>query len=559
MKLFPFINRFLPALLLLNSGCGGDSTDDGETPAGDRLALSAVTIGSQSGLSDFDDVAPDAEIVLDFTTTLDAATVEANIYLLNSGGGKVAADESYDGAKRVTLKPDAALASYATYRLIVNSGLKSAAGEAIVTGKVIQIRTGQDTGDKFPQISDEELLTKVQRQTFRYFWEGAEPTSGMARERTTSGTTVTTGGTGFGVMAMTVAAERGFVTRSEACERVQRIVGFLSERATAYHGAFSHWIDGETGATQPFSTDDNGADLVETGLLFEGLLTARAYFDGADAAESKLRDDITALWEAVEWDFFTKEGAEKVLYWHWSPDKGWVMNMPIRGWNEALIVYVLAASSPTHPIDREVYAEGWARNGAMRNGKSFYDTVLPLGEDYGGPLFWAHYSFLGLNPKGLSDAYADYWEQVCNHTLINYKYCVANPKGYAGYGADCWGLTASDIKDGYTASSPTNDRGVIAPTAALSSMPYTPDESMAALRFFYYKLGDKLWSDYGFIDAFDLTTGWFDTGMHIAIDQGPIVVMIENHRTGLPWSLLMSDKDVQAGLAKLGFTVSAGN
>ncbi len=303
MKSFPFIKGFLPALVFL-SGCGGDSTEDnGEMPAGDRLALSSVTIGGQSGLSDFDDVAPDAEIVLDFTTALDASTVDANIYLLNSGGAKVTASDVYDGAKRVTLKPAASLGSYATYRLIVNSGLKSAAGEAILTGKVLLIHTGLDTSDKFPQISDEELLTKVQRQTFRYFWEGAEPTSGMARERTTSGATVTTGGTGFGVMAMTVAAERGFVTRSEACERVQRIVTFLAQRATAYHGAFSHWINGETGATLPFSADDNGADLVETGLLFQGLLTARAYFDGADAAESKLRADITALWEAVEWDF----------------------------------------------------------------------------------------------------------------------------------------------------------------------------------------------------------------------------------------------------------------
>ena len=548
----------LPVLTLLG-GCGGDSTDDGTTPAGERLALRAVTIGDRSGLSDFDEVAPDAEIALDFTATLDAATVEANVYLLDAGGAKVAAAAVYDGAKRVALKPSAVLSAYAAYRLVVDSGLKSVAGEAILTGKVIRIRTGLDTSDKFPQISDEELLDKVQRQTFRYFWEGAEPMSGMARERTSSGTTVTTGGTGFGVMAMTVAAERGFVGRSEACARVQRIVTFLSERATAYHGAFAHWIDGQSGQTLPFSADDNGADLVETGLLFQGLLAARAYFDGADAAESRLRADITALWEAVEWDFFTKEGAEKVLYWHWSPDKGWTMNLPVRGWNEALIVYVLAASSPTHPIDREVYDEGWARSGAMRNGRMFYDTVLPLGEDYGGPLFWAHYSFLGLNPKGLSDAYADYWEQVCGHARINYAHCVANPKGYAGYGADCWGLTASDIPDGYTASSPANDRGVIAPTAALSSMPYVPEESMAALRFFYYKLGDKLWSDYGFVDAFDLTTGWFDRGMHIAIDQGPIVVMIENHRTGLPWRLFMSDGDVQSGLARLGFRISAGS
>ena len=292
MKGFPFFKPLLPALVLLGVGCGGDSTDD-RTPAGDQLALSSVTIGGQSGLSDFDDVSPDAEIVLDFTAALDAATVEANIYLLDAGGAKVDASDVYDGAKRVTLKPSAGLNAYASYRLIVDSGLKSAAGEAILTGKVIRIRTGLDTSDKFPQISDEELLTKVQQQTFRYFWEGAEPTSGMARERTSSGATVTTGGTGFGVMAMTVAAERGFVTRSEACQRVQRIVTFLAERATPYHGAFSHWIDGQTGQTLPFSADDNGADLVETGLLFQGLLTARAYFDGADAAESKLRADIT--------------------------------------------------------------------------------------------------------------------------------------------------------------------------------------------------------------------------------------------------------------------------
>lgn len=557
MKPFSYLG-WLPPLLAgaLCGACGSDSADDG--PAGDALALVAVTVGGQSGLSDFEGVSPDADFVLDFSATLDASTVDANVYLLDAAGGRVAATDRFDGAMRVTLTPDAALNAYASYRLIVNAGLRSAAGAAIVTGKVIGVRTGLDTSDKFPQITDEELLTKVQRQTFRYFWEGAEPESGMARERTSSGATVATGGTGFGVMAMTVAAERGFVARSEACERVQRIVTFLSERAVSYHGAFSHWIDGRTGATLPFSADDDGADLVETALLFEGLLTARAYFDGADAAESRLRGDITRLWEAVEWDFFTKEGAEQALYWHWSPDKGWAMNMPVQGWNEALIVYVLAAASPTHPVGREVYDAGWARNGAMRNGRMFYDTVLPLGEDYGGPLFWAHYSFLGIDPRGLSDAYADYWEQVCAHTRINYAYCVANPKHYAGYGADCWGLTASDVPDGYAASSPTDDRGVIAPTAALSSMPYMPDESMAALRFFYYKLGDRLWSDYGFIDAFDLTDGWFDTNMHIAIDQGPIVVMIENYRTGLPWRLLMSDDDVRAGLTKLGFTIGAG-
>lgn len=554
MKTIFRLTMWLCGLLLWNTGC---SSDDSAPAPGETLALERVTIGEQSGLEAFENVMPDAIITLDFSASLDASTLENNIYLRREGV-RVAATLDYDGAKRVTLTPTATLLSGAEYQLVVNTGLTTPSGGKIVSGKVIAITTGFDDSDKFERISDEELLTLVQQQTFRYFWEGAEPTSGMARERTSSGTTVTTGGTGFGVMAMVVAAERGFITRDEASERVQRIVTFLSEKATSYHGAFSHWINGQTGATIPFSADDDGADLVETALLFQGLLTARAYFDGS-GAEQTLREGITRLWEAVEWTFFTKEGAEKALYWHWSPNKGWTMNMPVQGWNEAMIVYVLAAASPTHPIDREIYDTGWARGGAMRNGRLFYDTTLPLGDDYGGPLFLAHYSFLGLDPNRLSDQYADYGEQVKAHATINYKYCVDNPKGYTGYGADCWGLTSSDVDDGYAASSPTNDLGVIAPTAALASMPYLPEESMAALHRFYYKLGDKLWSDYGFIDAFNLSTGWFDTGMHIAIDQGPIVVMIENHRSGLLWELFMSDAEVLSGLQRLGFTVSSGD
>lgn len=555
MKPALYLKACLFGLLLWTTGCGGD---DSAPASGETLTLERITIGEQSGLNAFENVMPDAVIELEFSTALDASTLEDNLFLRRDGS-KVAATLEYDGAKNVTLTPQTSLTSYAEYQLVVNTGLATPSGRKIISGKVVPITTGFDDSDKFDRIPDEELLTLVQRQTFRYFWEGAEQTSGMARERTSSGTTVTTGGTGFGVMAMTVAAERGFITRDEACERVQRIVTFLSEKATSYHGAFSHWINGETGATIPFSTDDNGADLVETALLFQGLLTARAYFDGT-GAEQTLRDGITRLWEAVEWNFFTKEGSENALYWHWSPDKGWAMNMPVQGWNEALIVYVLAAASPTHPIDREVYNAGWARNGAIRNGKLFYDTTLPLGDDYGGPLFLAHYSFLGLDPNRLSDQYADYREQVTAHATINYKYCVDNPKGHSGYSADCWGLTSSDIDDGgYAASSPTNDLGVIAPTAALASMPYLPEESMAALHYFYYKLGDKLWSDYGFIDAFNLSTNWFDKGMHIAIDQGPIVVMIENHRSGLPWKLFMSDAEILSGLQRLGFTVGSGS
>lgn len=541
-------------LSLFASGCADDGGTN--TPTAEELTLTAVRIGTESDLFTLEGVDPLAPIELEFTTQLDETTIKENIELQNGSNQAVALDYAYDGKRTLTLTPADGLNSYAHYSLIVRPDLRSDRGAKITTGKVISITTGENRDDKFDRIDDEELLDLVQQQTFRYFWDYGHPTSGLARERSGSGNTVTTGGSGFGVMALIVAAERGFVTRTEAAERVARIVDFLTTHADRFHGAFPHWLNGETGAVQPFSADDNGADLVETALLMEGLLTARAYFDGVDATETSLRTAITTLWEAVEWDFFTKEGAEQQLYWHWSPDKGWAMNLPVAGWNEALIVYVLAASSPTHPISKEVYDAGWARNGSIRNGQMYYDITLPLGEAMGGPLFYAHYSFLGLDPRGLSDSYADYWEQCVAHARINYRYCVDNPKQHAGYSAECWGLTASDGDTGYSAWSPTNDSGVIAPTAALSSMPYTPDESMAALRYFYYKLGDKLWGDYGFIDSFNLSKGWFDTGTYLAIDQGPIVAMIENYRTGLLWRLFMSDTDVQQGLVRLGFTIT---
>ena len=347
------------------------------------------------------------------------------------------------------------------------------------------------------------------------------------------------------------------MTRSEACQRVQRIVTFLAERATPYHGAFSHWIDGQTGQTLPFSADDNGADLVETGLLFQGLLTARAYFDGADAAESKLRADITALWEAVEWDFFTKEGTEKVLYWHWSPEYGWEMNFPVHGYNECLIMYILAAASPTHDVPAAVYHEGWAQNGAIVSPHQVEGIELHLryqGTE-AGPLFWAQYSFLGLYPNGLKDEYCPgYFGEMRNLTLVNRAYCIRNPKHYKGFGADCWGLTASYSVDGYAAHAPNegDDRGVISPTAALSSIVYTPEYSLQVMRHLY-GMGDKVFGPYGFYDAFSETDNWYPQ-RYLAIDQGPIAVMIENYRSGLLWKLFMSHPDVQQGLRKLGFT-----
>lgn len=404
-------------------------------------------------------------------------------------------------------------------------------------------------------LSDEELLDEVQRQTFRYFWSFAHPVSGLARERSNEAygygnEVVTTGGTGFGVMATIVAVERGWITRDSAARHLLKMVVFLS-KADAYHGVFPHWLHGATGKTIPFSRKDDGADLVETSFLFQGLLTARQYFDGENRLESELRSRIDGLWNDVEWDWFTR-GGQEVLYWHWSPNNDWSMNFAIRGYNECLITYVLAAGGERYQVSPAVYHRGWAQSNFFKNGKEFYGIKLPLGFDYGGPLFFSHYSFLGLSPRGLKDHYADYWEQNLNHTLINRAYCIDNPKKFKGYGENCWGLTASDNHEGYNAHSPDNDHGVITPTAALSSFPYTPEYSMQALRHFYYVLGDKIWSEYGFVDAFNESKNWYAKS-HLAIDQGPIIVMIENYRTGLLWNLFMSCPEVQSGLKKLGF------
>src|SRR3990170_4410765 len=351
-------------------------------------------------------------------------------------------------------------------------------------------------------------------------------------------------------MSMIVGIERNFITRSQGLERIETIITFL-ESADRFHGAWSHWLDGNTGDVIPFSPNDNGGDLVETSFLIQGLLTVRQYLNAGVPAEDELIERINVLWQGVEWNWYTR-GGEDVLYWHWSPDKEWVMNHQIRGYNEALITYVLAASSPTYGIAEDVYHEGWADNGSITNGKEFYGINLPLGTDYGGPLFFAHYSFLGLDPKGLNDIYGDYWVQNVNHTLINHAYSVDNPKNYIGYSDANWGLTASDNGQGYSAHSPTNDLGVISPTAAVSSILYTPEESMKAIKFFYYSIGDRLWGQYGFYDAFDLTENW-TANSYLAIDQGPIIIMIENYRTGLLNDLSMSAPEVQDGLTKLGF------
>ncbi len=405
------------------------------------------------------------------------------------------------------------------------------------------------------ELADEELLEAVQRQTFRFFWEASHPVSGLAPDRCTTTTVptddlVTTGGSGFGAMALIVAAERGWITRAAAIERVGQMLKLLT-RATCYHGVFPHFMNGRTGATIPFTRKDDGGDLVETSFLIMGLLCVREYFDRDSAEESRIRGIVNYLWNDVEWNWYTRGAL--VLQWHWSPNNGWSLELDIRGWNECLITYLLAASAPRYSIDPRVYHKGFAVGRDFINGRRYYDIVLPLGPLFGGPLFFSQYSFCGIDPRGLKDQYADYWQQNVSHVRIHHAYCVANPLQHIGYGAACWGLTSSDGPDGYATHSPDNDDGTISPTAALSSMPYAPKESMQALRHFLTVHGERIWDRFGFVDAFCESRNWYaDT--YLAIDQGPIVVMIENHRSGLLWNLFMNAPEIQAGLRALSFS-----
>jgi hypothetical protein len=492
-------------------------------------------------------------IKIAFAAPVDHASVTNNVTLSSAGGIFKSFNISYANNDSVLLlQPAATLQPLSKYIFNIKTGLQSAQQIGLPSNQSFNFITAIDSTDKFPRVSDGALLDLIQKQTFKYFWDFGHPASGMARERSTSGDMVTTGGTGFGVMSILVGINRNFISRTDGLQRINTIVGFLKDKCSRYHGAFSHWINGATGATIPFSAQDDGADLVETSLLMQGLLCARQYFNTADANEKTLRDNINILWNSIEWNWF-RNGSQNVLYWHWSPDFNFNLNLPIKGWNEALIVYALAASSNTDSIPRNVYDNGWASNGDMRNGKTYYGVQLPLGPDAGGPLFFSHYSFLGINPQALTDAYANYYTQDTSHSTINYNYCVANPQHFNGYSNLIWGLTASDDNvSGYAAHSPTNDDGVISPTAAISSLPYTPVQSMNALKFFYYTLGDKLFKDYGFIDAFNLSDYWFADSF-LAIDQGPQIVMIENYRSGLLWNLFMSCPEIKRGMRNIGF------
>ena len=442
---------------------------------------------------------------------------------------------------------------------------------AMLCAFVLVLGGGSATG----QVTDAQLMDSVQVHALKYFWDHAHPTSKLSRERihldnlAFDENTIAIGGSGFGFLNVVVGIENGHISATEGVAHLNTALDFLWN-ADRFHGAWPHWIDGNTGAVIPFSTLDDGGDLVETALLCQALICVREYFKDGNAAEQVVANKADVLWKGVEWSWYTQ--GEDVLYWHWSPNHDWQMNFQIRGYNEALMTYVLAAASPTFPISSSVYHEGWARGGDIVSSASQYGLPVILSHNGApgtvGPLFWAHYAYLGLDPHGLSDSYADYWEVVANHTDIVFEHCVQNPNGFAGYGDNCWGLTASytrnpDGSTGYAAHQPNYDTGVITPTAALSSMPYAPGPSMDFLRYLYEDAdGQYLGADAQYVgelgpfDAFSPHYDW-TTPRHLAIDQGTIGPMMENHKTHLFWDLFMGAPEIKQGLTQFGFVSTA--
>jgi hypothetical protein len=553
----PLENKTLYTLIISDQLMGANKEDFPGLQIGFKtkaatLSIVSYTIGGQAitNTNRTIDVPLDLSIEINFSAALNTQTILPNT-LSVAGPDNAALTFTFSNQnKTLTITRATPLVYLSKYVLTLFPDIQGANAE-VFSGltKDFFSAVGNHTSGLLAK-TDNQLLDLVQQQTFKYFWDFGDPASGLARERNTSGSTITTGGSGFGIMSIIVGVERGFITRAGGVARLTKIVGFL-EKADRFHGAWSHWINGATGKVIPFSTNDNGGDLVETSFLMQGLITFRQYLQPADTAGNDLINRITGLYNTVEWDWYRRcePACQNILYWHWSPDKGWIMNFALSGYFEEQITYFMAAASPTHGIPKIVYSNGYGKNGAIVKNNTYYGYTLPL--ESPAPLFWVQYSYLGLDPH-FSDDYANYWTQNSNATLVNYTYCVTNPQHYAGYSDRCWGLTASDNPNGYGAQSPGNDNGTITPTAALSSFPYSPTESMKALRFFYDTLGDRIWGPYGFYDAFNVTSGWY-ANSYLAIDQGPIIVMIENYRSGLLWNLFMSAPEVQSAKTTLGF------
>lgn len=392
-------------------------------------------------------------------------------------------------------------------------------------------------------------MNEQQQKVVNYFFTGANEQTGMALNSSSNKTILTTGATGFGIMNLIIGVERGWINREEAARQIVKITRFL-KRADRFAGAWAHWYKPD-GRMVPFGSQMQAGEIVETAFMMGGLLTASEYFTGGSDDEKEIRKATEEFWNSIEWNHFVKDG---MLYWIWHQDKN-SYELPLVGWNETLLVYILAMAAPdAHKVSPDIYKNCWQGYNFANLTRKTYGYSLPLGtDDNGGPLFLSQYSFLGLDPRYMQDQYAFYWTQNVSHTLINRHYCVYEaPKEYR-YSEYDWGLTACEgcgEHPDYMSRDPKNDDGIIAPTAALSAFPYTPFYSTQVLLNLKNNYSD-LNGKYGFGVSYcpaDKSVG----KNYLAMEHAPIAIMMENYRSGLIWKLLMQNEHVQKGLQLAG-------
>jgi hypothetical protein len=419
-------------------------------------------------------------------------------------------------------------------------------------------------------------LDDLKRRTFNYFWVEADPVTGLIEDRVPNRQFSSIAATGFGLSAYIIGVENGYVSRAEAAEKVLRLLRFLwnapqdsaMSGIAGYKGYYYHFLDMRTGHRYK----DVELSTIDTGLLMAGILSVMEYFNGDEVVEEEIRSLADALFLRVEWDFFLN--GTPALSMGWFPDRGF-LDAEWVGYNEAMVMLVMALGSPTHPIP-EICWEKWTAT---------YDWGGYYGYEHVnfGPLFGHHYSHMYLDFRGIYDDYMmekgiDYFENSRRATYGNRAYCLDNPLGFKDYSDTIWGLTACDgpgylekmidgrmvTFEGYSARGAAlvhaRDDGTLAPTAAGGSIPFAPEICLPALRAMYNRYGDKLYGEYGFLDSFNPTftfgqgneEGWFDVD-YLGIDQGAILIMLENYQSGLIWDLMKKNKYIRTGLGNAGF------
>lgn len=402
------------------------------------------------------------------------------------------------------------------------------------------------------------LLDTLQYTSFQYFWNEANPANGLIRDRSTSGSPASIASTGFGLSAICIGVDHGWVTREAARQRVLTTLNTFWTKPQGsgqtgyigYKGLYYHFLDMTT-ATRTWTCE---VSTIDSALLFAGMLDARQYFAGADSVETRIRALADSIYLRADWNFF--RNLNPGILMGWKAGTGFAGFGQWIGYNEAMILYFLALGSPTHPVPTTAWS-AWT---------SGYDWLTAYGYSFVTcpPLFTHQYSHCWIDFRTIQDAYMTshgmtYFENSRRATLAQRNYCIANPGGWTGYGTNLWGLTASDGPFGYQAAGAPpaqNDNGTIAPTAAAGSIPFAPDECIPVLHNLYDTYKAQLWGPYGFRDAFNLTYNWWGTD-YIGIDQGPVIMMIENYLNGRTWDRLRQNQYLQNGLQRAGFNVTS--